>query len=490
MTLLAYAEWRPDVADYESQYSKTLVNVIPRGDGYGPFPDLVALSGALPSWARGGFRAINTDGTVTTFAATSTKLYQLNATTLAWTDVSSGGGSYAPLNSTDNWQFAQFASLVFATQANAPLQVFNLISPATFTAAGGSPPQARYITVVGGFLVLSGLSSLPFRVQWSGLYDVTSSQAWTAGINSSSYQDIADGGIVRGVAGGDFGLIMQDSVLRTMTYLPGSPVIFQIERTAYDVGLYAPYSLIVTKNRIFFYSSAGFQGMQLTDSAPTPIGKERVDRTFAATLDTGNLQLFMGASDPQSSRVFWAYKSTTGTANQFDTIIGYDWALDRWFQISTSGEYLLPVSPPALTLESLDAIDSDLETFPVSFDSYPLAYLPQLAAFNTGHALGFYNGSNLEAKIDTGEQDGQGRRLFVRGFRPITDAASVYGSVSYRETQNAAATYGSESAINSIGNCDIRQDARYLRGRVRIPYGTTWTFARGIEPDVVPVGMK
>jgi len=89
---------------------------------------------------------------------------------------------------------------------------------------------------------------------------------------------------------------------------------------------------------------------------PTQIGRERVDRTFLQNLDNGNLQLFQGASDPRSTRVYFAYKSLAGKAANFDTLLGYDYVLDRWFTVSISGQYLLGISQSGLTLQSLDPI--------------------------------------------------------------------------------------------------------------------------------------
>src|SRR5260221_9394145 len=261
MPLVAYAEYRPDVSDYLSQHSATLQNVLARADGYAPFLGFSAYSAALPGACRGFFKALKTDGSVSIFAATATKLYNLNATTLAWTDVSKGSGSYSAVSSTDNWQFAQFNNFVFATQSNTVLQVFDLRSDTNFSDSLGSPPQARYIGVVGRFLVLSGLLGSPYRLQWSGLNDVNSANSWTSGVNSSDFQDLPDGGIVRGVAGGEFGIILQDVTIRRMIFMPGSAVVFQIERIGEDIGLYAPYSLIRTAHKVFFLSPQGFQGL-------------------------------------------------------------------------------------------------------------------------------------------------------------------------------------------------------------------------------------
>ncbi len=100
------------------------------------------------------------------------------------------------------------------------------------------------------------------------------------------------------------------------------------------------------------------------------------------------------------------------------------------------GEYLLQVSQPGLTLESLDAISSSIDALTTSLDDFSTSVTPELAAFDISHMLNFFRGPNLEATLDTAEQGTDGRRLKVRGFRPVTDAPSV---VRLRiETRNPA----------------------------------------------------
>ena len=489
MPLLATGDYRPDVSDYEGQATRNILNVIPRGDGYGPFPSFSAYSSALPATCRGAFYALKKDGTVITFAGTSTKLYQLNNTNYTWTDVSLGGSTYSALSSTANWQFAQTGNLVFATQANAALQYFDLTSSTAFAASSGSPPQAAYISVVGRFLVLSGLISSPYRIQWSGLNDFNSSASWTSGTNSSDFQDFPDGGIVRGVAGGDqSGIIFQDQAIRRMSYVAGSPIIFQIDRITQDKGLYAPYSIIRAGEKIFFYAGQGFHKIE-PGGVPEQIGREKVDRTFLADLDKGNLQLFMGAADPRSTRVYWAYKSVSGTVGTYDKMLGYDFLLDRFFPLLSTGEYLLGISQTGLTLENLDSISSSLDALTLSLDAYATAVQPEIAQFSGSHVLGFFRGANLEATMESAEQGTDENRITIRGFRPITDAAALYGSVSYRDTPSATATAGAEVLVNArTGRCDVRRDTRYSRFKVRIPAGTTWTFCAGVVPDLTTNG--
>ena len=216
MPLLAIGDYRPDVSDYEGQTTRNILNVIPRGDGYGPFPSFSAYASALPTACRGAFYALKSDGTVITFAGTIDRLYLLNNTDFTWKNVSAtaavssistaspavvtyantfaandpvvfsttgalptgltagttyyvsalglsssafsvaatpggtrinttaaGSGThsvtaiYSALSSTAQWQFAQTGNLVFATQSNAVLQVFDLSSATAFSAALG-----------------------------------------------------------------------------------------------------------------------------------------------------------------------------------------------------------------------------------------------------------------------------------------------------------------------------------------------------------------
>ena len=565
MPLLPYGEWTPDVSDFESKAVKNILNVIPRADGYGPFPNFAAATQSLPSACRGSFYALKSDGSVQVYAGTSTGLYRLNNTDLSWIPVSrvttvtitaaspvvitetahgaavndpkvfsNAGGAlpaaitagttyyvktvltantytisatpggaaintastgtgthsvthlYPALSGNALWQFAQTGNLVWATQANDALQVFNLSTDSAFSNSLGSPPQAAYISVVGRFLVLSGLLSQPYRIQWSGLNATTT---WTSGVNSSDFQDFPDGGIVRGVAGGEYGIVFQDQAIRRMSYVPGSPIIFQIDRITQDKGLFAPYSLIRAGEKIFFFAGQGFHKIE-PGGVPEQIGRERVDRTFLADLDKGHLELFQGAADPRSTKVYWAYRSANGVNPAlYDKILGYDYALDRFFTLSVTGEYLLGISQTGLTLENLDSISASLDALTLSLDSYATAVQPQIAQFNGSHVLGFFAGANLEATLESAEQGTDENRVTLRGFRPITDAATVHGSVTYRDTQGVSSTVGSEVLINSrTGRCDMMRDARYIRYRTRIPAATSWTFAAGVVPDVTTSG--
>jgi hypothetical protein len=563
--MLPFGEYKPDVADYLGTATRNINNVLPRGDGYGPFPDFAILSQALPSACRGGFYALNSDGSVTIFAGTVNGLYRANNSDYSWVPVgkvatvtissaspgvvtlnshgfaanepvvftnsggalpvaitagtvyyvktvldantftisataggaaintaSTGTGThsvtahYSDLSSDAQWQFAQFGNLVKATHENIVLQTYTLGTSSAFADNSGSPPQAAYISVVGRFIVLSGLLSNPFRIHWSGLNDTTQ---WTSGVNSSDFQDFPDGGIVRGVAGGEFGTVFQDQAIRRMSYIPGSPLIFQIERVTEGLGLFAPYSIVRSGSDVLFHSAQGFFKIA-PGGIPEQIGRERVDRTFFDDLDKTELRMFIGCSDPRSTRAFWAYKSTSGATGLYDRIIGYDKALDRWFPVEMTGEYLLGMSQPGITLESLDTLSGSIDALAATLDSFAVSTQPLIAQFDSGHRLGFFSGANLEATLETAEQGTDGRRIFVNGFRPVIDAPTVYGSASYRETVSDTPTSLPEIAKNTrTGKCDMRRSTRYSRMKTRVPASTLWTYAAGVEPDIRQEGL-
>lgn len=352
---MMFPPFAPDLSDNLSKTSQTIYNVVPRADGYGPFFDFQPFSSALPNnVCRGSFFARNNDGTITIFAADTTNLYFLNNSTLVWVNADAGGTPYVALPVQGQWQFEQFDNTVLAVQANAAPQAFTLQVSTQFAALGGSPPQAAYVAIVNRFVVLSGLTSSPFRIQWS---DLDAPTTWTPGTGQADFQDLPDGGQSKMVMGFDlYGVVFQDNVARLLTYSAGSPVIFTITKiTGGDGnGLFAPYGAEIDQDNVFWISQEGFK-MMSPGGTPTPIGKEIIDRFFFSTVDTSNLYLCLMSTDPAVSRLYIAYKSLHGPAGQYDTILVYDWELQRWSLIQMTGQYILPISKPGSTEETLDS---------------------------------------------------------------------------------------------------------------------------------------
>jgi hypothetical protein len=350
--MIPFGEFRPDLSDTATKIVAEAANVIPRADGYGPFPSLEAVSEALGSRCRGYFSA-DLDGEAFFFAATETDLFLLDNTTLIFSNVSQSGGPYAGLDTKSQWQFVQFNNLVLATHRNVVLQRFDLASDTEFEDNPDNPPQAGAIGVVGRFVMLADLLDDPQRVAWCGLNDT---ENWTFGTGSSDFQDLPDGGRALRIAGGEFGFILQALAVRTIVYQPGSDVIFAIKRVGENKGILAQYSLISTGGRHFFLATSGFVELNF-DGSLTPIGAEAVDRTFFAAAALDFPQFILGGADPKRDLVFWSYKSASSPDDLFDKVLPYNTLLKRWgAPLSITGEFFASASRPGLTLEALDAI--------------------------------------------------------------------------------------------------------------------------------------
>ena len=380
--LVGFGTYAPDVTDLVANVSNNIANCVPKVEGYGPLASLNEITASLPGPCVGSFFARNSDGSVTIFAATATDLYMLDATLFDWDIVSQyATPSYTAVPGTDNWQFAQFNNLVIAVQVNTPPQVFTLGSSTAFADLGGSPPQAGQIAILNQFVVLSELLSAYQRVQWS---DIQNPTEWTAGIGLSDYIDLPDGGLVHNIQGGDYSAsIFQDTSIRLMIFTPGSATTFEILRISTSDGIYGKYSAVTAGDQVFFHSPQGFKVVQ-AGSYPTPIGKGFVDKFFTDNVDQNNMQLFIAATNPAATQVYWAYKSVAGTAGLFDTILIYDWVLKKWTVAYISGQFLTTFAKPGLTLAALDAIAPGIITISGAADNGSGAIRLTLSALTAG----------------------------------------------------------------------------------------------------------
>lgn len=575
---IKFPQFAPDITSLGTGVSGLIQNALPRVDGYGPMLTIQQLTKTLPATCRGYMFARKSDGSIAVFAGTATDLYLLNNTDFSWIRVSKGGVSYATLVSQSNWQFAQFNDTVIAVQVNTPPQAIALTSPTAFADLGGTPPNAGCVAVVNFFLVLTELLSNPRRVQWCDLGAITT---WTAGVGLADFQDLPDGGSTHGLSGGDsYGLVFQDSCVRSFTYAPGSSVVFQITRIAQDETLFAKYSIINSGTRTFYNSAAGFKVVD-PGGSPKPIGKGRVDDFFKNDVDISNLQLVIGANDPTQTRVFFGYKSKSGAAGLMDKMLCYDWSIGEngeWSLIvGLALEYIATLAKPGITLENLDAIaptplnvlgaasspgggafgagkvrltldavsnaffqiagqnfievqgilgtteangswlaaqisipdathldinvpfvnawisggqiGGSVDALTFSLDSISQSAIASLSGMTLNHAAGFFNGPAMEAILETDEQDQGGINVFVSCITPLTDCPTALCSIGGRKTaQQTVPTYSAEKAVDINGRCNVMKETRYPRGRLRLPAGSAWTYARGLQPEAQPAG--
>ncbi len=477
--IIPFAEYAPDKADLDPSSTDMVRNVIPTASGYGPLRAIAQFSTALPGVCRGARVARKADGSFTLFAGTVNSLYQLSGT--AWTDVSNGVAPYT-IGDGYSWSFAQFGPYVLATNINNVLQIFNLASSVDFANAAGSPPQAHYVYTESGYVGLAQLANFERRIMRSGLEDA---EFWTVGQKGCTFQDLPDGGLVQGAVGSETGaFILSQAKSRLLTNQPGLEIGFTLADYEVNRGTIAPYSLARAGAVIAFLSEDGFY---ILGQPSTPIGSERVDRTFLDDIDLDYLDQVQGVADPVRKMFWWRYRSLGGSDNYSDKLIGYNYQLDRWTAAEVNLEWLISMATLGYTLEELDSVlgYTDLDALPFSLDSRVWkGGRPAFAAIDADHKLGFFEGEPLEALLETSTMrlGGDGRRGFVSGFRPMGDISSgAYGRVGTAENIGGTLTWGTESVQGTTGLVPVRSSGRVQRYRLRVPAGTEWNDIIGIE---------
>lgn len=483
--IIPFGEWMPDLPDFTNPGATVAKNVIPVAKGYQQLRALTATTDAMDAYARGGMTARDKDGNVYVYIGNETKLYKASSSTLS---NSSKVGGYATA-AEERWEFAKWGETVIATNFSDAVQS-STIGAAAFADLAGSPPKARHIGVVRDFVVLgnifdSGDGNVPHRVRWSA---INNPESWTIdAATQSDEQDLPEGGWVRGIVGGEYGVVFMERQIVRMTYV-GSPVIFQFDVVESSRGTLIPGSIAKLGATIFYWAPDGFYA--LTNGATSqPIGIEKVDRTLGADLDLDNLHRVSSAVDPVNKVVVWAYPSVSSDGTP-DKLAIYNWSTNRWSQAEVESELVMNGQAFGISMDDLDALTTNLDTFTTSLDSQTLAGGSLLlAGVDTAHKQGGFDGTPLTATLETGEfQPVRGRRSYLRAVRPLTDGATSSVVIRSRTRQADSLTDSASSAVNADGICPVRVSSRYFRVQETISGG--FTDAQGVEVDAVQDGMR
>jgi hypothetical protein len=462
---LIYGPYEPDKPEHLSKGLEVADNVYPSPDGYRPFKAFDAVTEALPDTFQGAGAFVGSDGTVQLLAGTASDLYKFSAT-LSWTSVL---GSL----SADRWYFTQFNDHVIATNGGAPVDVDILAGTAALL--GGSPPNAKLCTTVRDFVVLADGNT----VTWSGFEDRA---GWTAGLNQSGSKPMLSGGLVTGLTGGEYGLVFQRSQITRMSYV-GVPTVWQWDVVSENIGCISPGSLAQVGDMRFFLSDRGF--MKTDGSGVTPIGAERIDRTFLALYNQNDIDDFMySGADPKNHIVVWAMPGKLWI---------YNYILDQWSTSTQDVRAAFVGFTAGVTLDDLDAIYPDLDAMTPSLDDpIFLGGLPQFLAVNAANEIGTFKGDNLEATLDPPNLElVTGREARVSQLRPLTDATS---GLTIRVTAKARlgdlGTETSFATMQDSGDIDCRISGRYLRPKVTIAAGADWSYFQGLDLNIVHGGGR
>ena len=467
---LNFAEWTPD----QPTVAGTLLdvnNAVPLLTGYGIFPASVDYSNdageALNNVYAGKFSNITE-----LFAGGTSALYKYTSGTGALTDVSKVGG-YAG----ERWEFVQYGDALLATNNDDKIQAWYVDTSTAFADVAATAPVCKYITVIRDFVVAANLAGEPNKVQWCDINDETN---WTSGgASQSDFQIISDGGNIRGITGGEFGIILMERGIVRMSYI-GSPYFFQFDTISRGLGCISGSSVAQYGSNTFFISDDGFYSCDGTNL--TGIGTEKVDRYLFSTLDLGNIDSISTAVDPIRNIVLWNYPNVSGGRS----IIMYNWQLKKWSKADTDVDYLSSVATSGMTLEDLDAIGA-LDDITTSLDSRLYIGGKFLFAGVRGEKIVTFTGARTTATFTIGDIE-QGYNSVAQLARPMIQDGSATVASSARKNLADTVTYNSAVAASSEGRCPLRSAGRFHRFIVT-PTGN-WTNAVGVDIDFVDRGVR
>jgi hypothetical protein len=444
-------------------------NVYPVANGYSALPLETNLSNAASENLNNIFAAKKNAASFL-FASGMTKLYRFNSANNNLVDVSKTGG-YSTATG-DRFYFTQFGNVVIAANGANKLQGWTLGSSTAFADLAAAAPTARYVTVVRDFVVAANDLTYPNRVYWSDINDETD---WTSGAGSQSdNQDIADGGDVMGITGGEFGLILMERSISRMSYI-GSPFFFQFDSIARGLGCITANSIGQYASVTYFLSDDGFYSCD--GQAVKPIGTEKVDKFFFADVNLTKLNEMSTAVDPLKKLVIWNYTDNFATKKQ----LIYNITLGRWSYAETTANFINNVYTPSTALESLDLFGT-LDSLGVSLDSRQWAGgALLLAGVTTNKAISF-TGARKTASLTTGDFALTNAQSLVTLSKPIIDGGSGTVAIASRLNLDDDLTFSSATAADAENRVGLRSSGRYHR--IRVSPSGLWNFALAVDVDI------
>lgn len=463
--------WLPDQSANSGGLSLA-TNVYPRVDGYGPLKQLVSASSAMGAEFRGGFSAISTGGDSSLLIGTDDGLLLYNSG--AWTTLESAMGV------TVHWRFTQFGNYILGVNA----VTTKVVDLTAFTSADlTGAPAAIAVTVVGDYVVMAQDVGELLNIYTSGFNDHTD---WNpAGTGGATIQPMLTGGEVMGLAGGEYGVILQRQRIVRMTRTGDATAPFQYDEITPNVGCASKASVVQVGRTVFFLSDRGFMALEDGQSIK-PLGSEKVDRTFQASIDRDDYERMFAAVDPENKLVLWCIPGSPGA------LWIYNFELDRWSfgEMAITGIFSGYTS--SIGLEALAVLYPDLDAMSISLDDARFAGgTPRLFGV-AAEELCTFTGGTLAAVLEYSFQEfTPGRVARLRAIRPVGDVVEGQSfTVDCRARLGDAANVTTASAIRDSGIMPVRCSGRYMKPRWSMDQDADWSFVQSAEFEVEAGGER
>ena len=328
-------------------------------------------------------------------------------------------------------------------------------------------------------MVITGkITNATNRIQWSGINDIT---VWSG--KQSDSQDLpGSGGQVVAITSGEVGYVFRQNQIIRMDYVGGA-VVFRLSVISPNRGAVYGRTVCQDNRQIFFYADDGFY--QINGDQIVPIGVEKVNRFFDLNLNKAYADRICAAVDPFNQLAMWLFPSTSNASNTTgicDKIIIYNYATKKWSLADASASTIFSQFVGAYTVELMDILSQNLENINAALDTdFWSGGQVLLGAIDSDYKASIFSGTANECEIETAEIEGfPGARTNIQGIRPIVDATATV-TVKTRERLADNESESTSVSMRDSGINPVRKSGRYIRANVKVPSGTTFTHAQGID---------
>lgn len=458
-----FGAYEPDKPPHLLDGLSDLGNAYAGANGYRPVGQFQAVTTALPAAFNGADAFVSSDGNGALLGGTTAGLYRYGGT--SWAALETG------LSLSNRWKFTQFGDLAICVNGDVTKKV-DLVANTIADVPGA--PTALSVATVRDFVVYGQADGNAAMVQWCAFGNADGN---TPGVDQAGFQPMLTGGSVMGIAGGEYGLIVQRSRVVRMSYTGDPDVPFQFDEISANIGAISRGSIVQVGRQVFFLSDRGF--MSCDGNTVTPIGVERVDRTFYGSYARSTLEQMYAGGDPRRSVVAWSMPGSPGL------MLLYDYALDRWSNIRTNAVAVLSGFSANVSLDDLDTMyPGGIDTIPYSLDDPRFAGGdPLFLVVDPTFALGTLSGANMAAYFQTPFIEyNDDRHTRVSKVAPLGDATSGLSvTLSGRSRLGDTSVTQRRGTLTASGKIPVRMSKQLISTRMDFDDGASWTYQQGVK---------
>lgn len=406
--------WNPSISRFNNDSLISVEGVLPRHEGFRPHNALLPNSDAISGKPLSMYIAYNNRKEPINLVATTTGIYA-SKNDGSWDELLGDTQHNFTAHPVQSWEFSHIHNFVIAVSPQVlGVFKFNINSDKdvsdnfveSFTLINGSP-AGKYTTIYKNHLFLADIVSHPTRVHWSGFENI---DTWEPNrLTLAGFNDLPEhNGVIHGIVSGLNTAIFQEKAITIMSPSDNDLYDFEFDELGVNVGTISPDSIVIYSNHVYFYSNGGFYRLNVYDGEIIPIGHHELNTWIKENItETTTIR---GLINPRFTEVWWSIKSRNSI--NFDTILIYNWELDRWGLITTTHILSGIQISDRFTTDNIDSFFGvqglDNPDFQVSLDS------PRWQSYN--NIISLFDMDNRRGVLDGLAQPS----TFVTGFLDIT----------------------------------------------------------------------